>query len=252
MHTTQGFFIKWGLACSEACVRIWSQVAQATSLCRPATRRTESTECPRPIPARLSSLGSRLSFRSAGRRPGRASRPRYPFFGQALSLSPLLLGLMASPPVQAAELGGTSAVKVSQTAANQIRLRGRVVCINEEKNRQKGGVELPAQHEHVWGFKTADGKLYSLLRTKFSEAICLDEQVRSKELVLKGRVLPDNNTFDVAIIHSIRNGLEHDLYYYCDVCSIQFVAPEICVCCQGPVRLVEKPVTDKSETVPEE
>jgi len=33
-----------------------------------------------------------------------------------------------------------------------------------------------------------------------------------------------------------------DIYYYCDVCDIQAVAPGPCECCQGPTELVEKPL----------
>jgi len=168
-----------------------------------------------------------------------------------ICLGTWLLGLVASTILHAADPSGPATAKTSQTESSQVQLRGRVVCIQEEKHR-RDGVELPAKHEHLWGFKTANGKLYTLLRTKFSEAIFLDEQVRSRELVLKVRLLPDTDIIEVANIHSIRNGVEHDLYYYCDICSIQSVAPEICVCCQGPVRLVEKPLSDKSEAVPEE
>jgi hypothetical protein len=161
-----------------------------------------------------------------------------------------LFGLMALTVVPSADSSRTPAVNTSPNESSQVQLRGRVVCLTEEK--QPGSrTALPVRHEHAWGFKTADGKLYSLRRTRFSEAIFLDESVRARELVLKARVSPDRQEIDVSTIHSIRNGVEHDLYYYCDVCSIQLVAPEICVCCQGPVRLVEKPLSDKSDTVPE-
>jgi len=61
----------------SACPKNRRWVAQATSLCRPATRRTERK-------ARLDSVVARFSvrppppFRSAGRRPERAGRPHHP------------------------------------------------------------------------------------------------------------------------------------------------------------------------------
>ena len=68
----------------RACLKNHSWVAQATRLCRPATRRTEGDQ-------RFQSMETAFwqcrspQFRSAGRRPGRASRPRHRFFRQALS-----------------------------------------------------------------------------------------------------------------------------------------------------------------------
>ena len=61
-------------------------VAQATRLCRPATRRTEPE---RQFKSRGTAFSQRSSrqFRSAGRRPERAGRPRHPFLKQALSCS---------------------------------------------------------------------------------------------------------------------------------------------------------------------
>src|SRR5439155_4311895 len=53
-------------------------VAQATRLCRPATRRTEWEQRFEPIGTRFPQDCS-SQFRSAGRRPERASRPRYLF-----------------------------------------------------------------------------------------------------------------------------------------------------------------------------
>ena len=53
-------------------------VAQATRLCRPATRRTEWEQRFEPIGTGFSQ-GCSPQFRSAGRLPERASRPRYYF-----------------------------------------------------------------------------------------------------------------------------------------------------------------------------
>jgi hypothetical protein len=120
-----------------------------------------------------------------------------------------------------------------------LELRGQVVCIPEEMHRlyQAG---LPTNHEHIYGFNTEDGKLYTLLRTKFSEALFADPRFRAKHLLLKGRTFSGTQVFETTLIRSIRNGVVYDLYYYCDVCDIQTVAPGPCECCQGPTELVEK------------
>ena len=126
--------------------------------------------------------------------------------------------------------------------AAEAEFRGRVVCLPEEMNRIHK-TDLPSPHEHIYGFRTDDGSYYTLLRTKLSEALFMDERLRKKDLLLKGNVLPKTQILDVTVIKSIRAGVVYDLYYYCDVCAIESVSPAECVCCRGPVELIEKPAS---------
>ena len=72
-----GLPIKVARCCRAARIR----VAQATRLCRPATRRTEREDRFKPVRT-ASKKTDTPQFRSAGRRPGRASRPRHPSFSE--------------------------------------------------------------------------------------------------------------------------------------------------------------------------
>jgi hypothetical protein len=123
----------------------------------------------------------------------------------------------------------------------QVELRGKVVCIPELMH-QLYQTELPSDHSHFYGFEAVDGSVYTLLRTKFSEALFVDERLRAKDLLLKGEVFPKSHVFEPARMRSVRNGTVYDLYYYCNVCSIETVSPGPCACCQGPVELMERPV----------
>ena len=127
-----------------------------------------------------------------------------------------------------------------------IQVRGRVVCVAEELHRLHGAL-LPTNHEHQWGFKSQDGTYYTLLRSKFSEAIFLDERLREKELVLKVKLFPKSQVIEVVTIRSLRDGKVQDLYYYCSVCAIKAVSPEPCACCQGPMELREGPLTEHDD-----
>jgi hypothetical protein len=115
-------------------------------------------------------------------------------------------------------------------------LRGRVVCLTESNQQPK------ANHDHVLGFKTADGKVYKLTKSRFSEALFTDKRLHEKELLLKGNLSEDKKSFDALTIRSIKNGVVHDLYYYCEICAIESVSPDICGCCRMPVELIEKPL----------
>jgi hypothetical protein len=151
-----------------------------------------------------------------------------------------VLALGLAGVVLPAETNGNSGASKKATAIHEVELRGKIVCLPEALH-ELYHTDLPANHEHVWGFKTTDGTFYTLLRTKLSEALFVDEQVRKKELILKGRVFPKTQIFEMTDMKSVRNGVVCDLYYYCDVCAIKTLSPGPCMCCQGPVTLVEKP-----------
>jgi hypothetical protein len=131
---------------------------------------------------------------------------------------------------------GLLAAAASAFAAEE--LRGRVVCMAENNEQPKAS----ANHEHILGFKTGEGKVYKLTKTRFSEALFVDKRLHEKELLLKGNVSADAKSFDALTIRSIKNGVVHDLYYYCEICAIESVSPDICGCCRMPVELVEKPL----------
>jgi hypothetical protein len=126
-------------------------------------------------------------------------------------------------------------------AAEQTELRGRVVRMIEE-TRGKDGASAASTNQNIYGFKTTEGKIYKLVRTKFSEALFVDKRLHEKELLLKGKLSPEMQMFEPLTIRSVKNGVVHDLYYYCDICAIESVSPDICACCQGPVELVEVPL----------
>ena len=130
----------------------------------------------------------------------------------------------------------------------EVELKGTVVCLAEEMHTHYN-VELFKTHEHLYGVKTEDGKYYTLLRTSLAEALFVDERLHKKDLVINGRVFPKTQLLEVTRFLSIRDGVLHDLYYYCDTCYIRTVAPGNCDCCQAPVVLIEKPLNVDS-TIP--
>jgi hypothetical protein len=122
---------------------------------------------------------------------------------------------------------------------SEVEIRGRVVCLPEEIHARYS-IEIPANHEHLYGFKSAEGKLFTLLRTRMSEALFVDKRLHEKELIMRARLFPYSQVLEGLNLKSVRDGKLFDLYYYCDICVIKTVAPEDCLCCQGPVELVEE------------
>ncbi|MDE0685934.1 MAG: hypothetical protein OXI63_23655 [Candidatus Poribacteria bacterium] len=155
-------------------------------------------------------------------------------------LSPLFIVLIflisgATPPAE-------------EQKAQEVELHGNIVCLAEEMHTHYK-VELFGNHEHLYGVKTEEGEYYTLLRTSLAEALFVDERLPEKDLVIKGRVFPKTQLLEVTRFYSIRDGVLHDLYYYCDTCYIRTVAPGNCDCCQAPVVLIERPLNVDS-TIP--
>ena len=129
-----------------------------------------------------------------------------------------------------------------------VELNGKIICLAEEMHTHYK-VELFNKHDHLYGVKTEDGGYYTLLRTSLAEALFVDERLHEKDLVITGRVFPKTQLLEVTRFLSVRDGILHDLYYYCDTCYIRTVAPGDCDCCQAPVVLIERPLNADS-TIP--
>src|ERR1043166_5694472 len=78
-----------------------------------------------------------------------------------------------NPPV------ATSSASATNVSIPLITLRGKVVCLPEEMH-QLYEAPLPTNHEHVYGFKTVEGRFYTLLRNHYSEALFADQRFREK------------------------------------------------------------------------
>ena len=157
--------------------------------------------------------------------------------GLVFALVVIVTANMEGQNAQTSELQSAGSVEV----AKEIRIRGGLVCLAEAMH-DLYRADLPADHEHLYGFKTRDGTFYTLLRTNLSEALFVDERLHQKTLIITGRTFPKTHLLEAIRLQSVHDGELHDLYYYCDTCAIRAAAPGDCVCCQAPVELVEKPI----------
>ena len=131
----------------------------------------------------------------------------------------------------------------AESSPKDAELRGRIVCLVEERARDTKSAP-PPKHEHAWGFKTADGRLVTLLRTRNSEALFADARLREKELILRGPFNATTGGMEAIVFRSVKGGVAHSLFYWCDICTIRSITPGECVCCREPVELREIPVKD--------
>lgn len=142
-------------------------------------------------------------------------------------------------------IGATTVARAQPDDAPQtVKLRGRIVCLTEELQRQ---YQLQPECEargHVYTLKTAEGKLYPILPTDSAAAVWLDQRYRERELQITARLFPQTSYLEVIRYQSWRDGKLHDLDYYCIVCNIAVHKPMPCECCQDPVEFREYPATE--------
>lgn len=154
---------------------------------------------------------------------------------QFVSLAPFAIGAATSAQAQSPQ---------SDDAVRDVKVRGRIVCLTEELQRQ---YQVQADCEtrgHVYTLKTADGNLYPILPTDSAAAVWLDPRYRERELQITARLFPQSSYLEVIRYQSWRDGKLHDLDYYCAVCNITEHKPGPCVCCQDPIEFREYPATE--------
>jgi hypothetical protein len=151
-----------------------------------------------------------------------------------------LASLTALPPLLAdpeSPLAGMERYK----NLTKIQIKGNIVCLHEAMNKEFG-MNIPTDHDHVYGFKTEEGTFYLFLKNNLSAAVFDDERVRDRELILSAWLFPKSNIIDIVSMKSVKDGVLHDLYYYCVICAIRSAVPGPCMCCQDDVEFVEKPL----------
>jgi hypothetical protein len=115
---------------------------------------------------------------------------------------------------------------------------GKVVPL--AKPLEKFGARLDADAAPHWlALVTDDGKVYPLIKDDASRMFFKDQRLLDRPMRLSGRVLPNTHLLQLIQVHSIQKGAVHEVYYWCEVCSIRRNEPDICECCGGPMELRE-------------
>ncbi len=107
----------------------------------------------------------------------------------------------------------------------------------------KEGAKLDADASASWmALVSEDGKIYPLIKDSASRMFFKDVKLLNRPMRLTGRLIPGSGIVQVVNVHSYVNGKLHDIYYWCDICTIKRFEAGICECCGGPMELREVPV----------
>lgn len=107
----------------------------------------------------------------------------------------------------------------------------------------KDGTQLDADAAPYWlALACEDGKIYPLVKDSGSRMFFQDRELLNRPMRLTARLLPGSRLLQVTAVHSYVKGQLHEIYYWCDVCSIRRSQKDICECCGGPMVRREDPV----------
>jgi len=107
----------------------------------------------------------------------------------------------------------------------------------------KVGSTLDADAAPHWlALVSADGKVYPLIKDAGARMFFKDRALLNRPMRLTGRLLPGSQLLQVVEVQSLHKGVLHDVYYWCDICSIRRSEKNQCECCGGPLELREEPV----------
>jgi hypothetical protein len=108
---------------------------------------------------------------------------------------------------------------------------------------EKFGAKLDPDAAPSWlALQTDDGKVYPLIKDDGSRMFFLDKRLLDRPMRLTGRLHPQSQMLQVLAVRSVIKGELHQVYYWCDICSIRRSEKKICECCGGPMELREEPV----------
>ena len=119
--------------------------------------------------------------------------------------------------------------------------KGKVVPLADLLAKQ--GAKLDADAAPAWlALVTDDNKIYPLVKDAGSRMFFKDAKLLHRPMRLTGKLIPGSQLLQVINVHSIVQGKLHDVYYWCDICTIRGYEFVICECCGGPMERREVPV----------
>ena len=89
--------------------------------------------------------------------------------------------------------------------------------------------------------QTDDGKLLPLLKDSGSRMFFKDAKLLNRPMRLTARKVPNSDILQVINVHSVVQGKLHEVYYWCDICTIRRAEAGDCECCGAPLEPREEP-----------
>lgn len=85
-----------------------------------------------------------------------------------------------------------------------------------------------------------DGKLYPLIKDNGSRMFYKDAKLLNRPMRLTAVKVPNSEILQVISVKSVVKGKLHEVYYWCDICTIKRYEAGACDCCGEPLILREE------------
>jgi hypothetical protein len=144
-------------------------------------------------------------------------------------------GLIALTPLFAGDAGS------KKPTAKIEYFKGKVVPLADIAS--KSGVRLDADAAPHWlALVGEDGTIYPLVKDSGSRLFFQDRELLRRPMRITGRLLPKSQLLQATAVHSYVKGQLHEVYYWCEVCSIRRGEKNDCECCGAPMVRREEPI----------
>lgn len=122
--------------------------------------------------------------------------------------------------------------------------RGKVVPYREALQRRAGIALVGDWANGLLALETATG-LLPILPTEGARIFYHDPRNLGRPMQVVARTYTDTPGLVVVGVHSLKGDQLHEVYYWCEVCSIRMLYLKDCDCCQGPLELREHRVGER-------
>jgi hypothetical protein len=129
-------------------------------------------------------------------------------------------------------------LRSAEPAVKTVMLKGKVIALAPYFEKQGARIDRDAAQQ-FYALMTEDGKMLPLIKDDGSRMFFKDATLLGRPMRLTGRIIGDGPFFQVFQVHSYLNGQLHEVYYWCDVCTIKRFEKKDCECCGAPMELRE-------------
>lgn len=121
---------------------------------------------------------------------------------------------------------------------------GKVVFLAAAMEEATGARAVPEARERILALQTAAGNCIPLLEDVRGRAFRTDERLRQMQVKLWLRRYPGFPLAQILRVVEVAPDGEYEIDYWCDVCAIALFEQKECDCCQGPVVLRRRKLSD--------
>lgn len=117
---------------------------------------------------------------------------------------------------------------------------GNVIPLSEVLAKRK--IPHDSENASALALVLEDGTIYPLVKNAGSRLFFLDKRLLNRPMQITGSLVPNAQLLNVESVLSVKEGVLHDVYYWCEKCQLRFTHAGICSCCGMETELWEEPI----------